>query len=65
MVGVWSRKALTALQRRPRGVATGLPSHSNKAAVATPGGPYGRKKEAFSDKNRGQKFGKIFAPKEP
>ncbi len=60
-----SRKALTALQRRPRGIATGPPSHSNKAAVATPGGPYGRKTAAFSGKKRGQKPGKIFAPKEP
>ena len=48
----WSlscRGALPALQRGPRGIAVSAPLHCNKAAIATQGGPYGRKTVAFPD----------------
>ena len=43
------RKALPRLQRGPYGIATGGPLQPHKAAIATPGGPYGRKTGPFPD----------------
>ena len=59
------RKVLTRLPRGPRGVATGPPLQDNKAVVASPGGPYGRKTVAFQDKISKQKVAVFFALKKP
>ena len=59
------RKALTRLQRGPRGVAPGPPLQDNKAFAASPGGPYGRKTVAFQDKISKQKVAVFFALEKP
>ena len=59
------RKALLTLPRGPYGVATGPPLQRNKAIVATPGGPRGRKTVAFQDKSGKLKTAEIFKRKTP
>lgn len=58
-------KGLTGLQRQPRRIAIRPPSHCNNSPVATSGGSYGRKTDAFLWKNRRQKTAEIFATEEP
>ena len=55
-----SRKALTGLQRRPYGNATGLPLHDNGGSVATPGRPYGRMAVIFRVRNVRKTAGRPF-----
>lgn len=58
-------KALSALPRGLRGVATRAPLHCNKAAAAIPGGPYGCETVAFQDKIGKQKPTVLFALEKP
>ena len=50
-----SRKALTALQRGPRGIATSAPSQHDGVPVAMPGGPRWSENAVFLPENGHQK----------
>ncbi len=65
VLGKSCRKALTGLQRGPYGDATGPPPDDESGPVVNPGGPYGRKKVVFQDKNRGRKTTDFRVPEKP
>ena len=59
-----SRKALTARQRGPRGIATSAPSQHDGVLVAEPGGPRCSEKAVFLPENGHQKVAEFCKKRE-